>query len=132
MEETLEQDVPDPTAVSHVLTSDLEMLQKIADFAVEDTIAIASALGVTLDPDIAPRQQLYEVLIPKISLLMIEHGFVEAARSDIKKSAARFGNKTIEQSGVKGLKVGEKIEGLFERSRRERREAERQAKRRGR
>lgn len=125
-------DAPDPLEVSRVLTSELVMLQKIADFAVEDTIAIASSLGIVLDPAIAPRQQLYEVLIPKINQLMVEHGFLEAAQSEIKTAAARFGNKTIEKDGHKGLLVGKKIPGLFDQSRRERREAERQAKRRGR
>lgn len=123
---------PDPTDTVHVLKSDFELLQKVADFALEDTIAIAGALGITLDPAIAPRQQVYEVIIPKIQTLMVEHGFVESARSDIKKAAARFGNQTIEKDGHRGLLVGKKIPGLLDGSRRERREAEREAKRRGR
>jgi hypothetical protein len=129
-----ETETPDPTDVSRVLTSDLQALQKIVDFAVEDTINIAAALGIDLQrdhPDTAPRQVLYEVLIPKMQLLMVEHGFVEAARSEIKVAAKRFGNKTIEHEGVRGLKVGQKIPGLFEKTRAARREAEREAKRRG-
>lgn len=131
MEDQEQTDPPDPMAVSRVLTSDLELLQKVADFALEDTIALASVLEIQLSTDMAPRQAFYELLLPKVQSLMVTKGYVDGATEQIKTAAARYGNKTTEIQGHKGLLVGKKIPGFFEQSRRERREAEREGRRRG-
>lgn len=105
---------PDPLETVTLLKSDFELLQRVADFAVEDTVQIAAHLGIEMPENIPPRQVLYETLLPKIDKLMVTQGFVNASTEQIKSAAARFGNQTISQGGKKGLLVGKKIPGLLD------------------
>ena len=129
---------PDPTETVRLLKSDFDALQLAVNLAYDDVKALAEILHYDMaralmeNPGITPHDVFADVLLPKVAQLMVTQGFVDGAKADITKAAARFGNKTIEHSGARGLKVGQKIPGLFEQSRRDRRAAEREAKRRGR
>lgn len=123
---------PDPTETVRVLKSDFDLLQAVANAAMEDYITITDILGIERPEGVAPRQVMHEAVYPVLVRLVETQHHVSDAANQIRAKAERFGNKTIEHNGVKGLMVGKKIPGIFEQSRRERREAEREARRRAR
>lgn len=139
MEETPPvEGTPDPTDVVHVLKSDFDMLQKAVNLAYEGVKELSELLGFDMErallenPQLTPHDVLTDALMPKVAELMITKGFVDAAREDIKTAAAKHGNKTIETGGKKGLLVGKSLGAdFFDKSRRERRQIAREARRRG-
>lgn len=129
-------DTPDPTETVRILKSDFDLLQKAVNLAYEDVQALAEVLGYDMaralleNPGLTPHDVFADALVPKVAELMVTQGFVNAARDDITKAAARHGNKTVEQGGKKGLLVGRRLpDEVLNGSRRERREAERNARR---
>lgn len=99
---------PDPTDTVTILASDFALLQKVADFAVADAAALAELLNLPCPEGTAPRQHFHLVLLPRVGHLLFTQVQVNEASEKIGRAAARFGNKTIEHKGVKGVKVGQR------------------------
>jgi hypothetical protein len=115
-------DAPDPLDTVTLLKSDFNLLQAAANAAMEDYQNLLELLELTPPDGVAPRQFMHDVVLPMIATLMTTQHNVNLASSEILKRAERFGNKTITKNGITGIKVGEKIPGLFDtRPRRERR-----------
>jgi hypothetical protein len=105
-----ETSTPDPFETVNLLKSDFELLQKVADYAVEDTLALGELLGLTCPQGMAPREFFHTICLAKVGHLMATQGIVDGHSQSISEAAARFGNKTKDfDGGMKGLKVGEKI-----------------------
>lgn len=108
-------DAPDPLETVTVLKSDFDLLQSAANAAQEDFLQWCSLLGITWDRSVAPRQVMYEAVFPAVVSLLGTAKHVADAEHEIRKKAARFGNKTgTFAGGVQGLKVGQKVPGLFD------------------
>lgn len=122
-------DVPDPLATSTVLTSDLELLQQVADAAVVDAAELAEHLGLPCPASTAPREHFYKVLLPRVDALLHTQKMVTEAEGELRTRAAQLGNKRIDVNGVTGLLVGRRDPALagavLPLTRRERRDAER-------
>ena len=132
MEETPDiTDAPDPTETVQLLKSDFELLQKAANAAFEDYAQWLELLNITPREGLAPREVMYEQVFPRVVRLIETQQQVDAATTELKVRAARFGNQTKDfGGGLSGIKVGQKITGLFDdRNRAERRAAERQERR---
>lgn len=114
---------PDPMETVQVLKSDFDLLQAAANAAQEDFLQWCELLGIEWDGTVAPRQVMYEAVFPAVVSLLGTAKHVQDAEKEIRSRAARFGNKTgTFAGGVQGLKVGQKVPGLFDpRSRAERR-----------
>lgn len=105
-----ETEAPDPTETVRLLRSDFELLQKVADFAVEDTQTLGELLGLTMPGDMAPREFFHTRCLPKIAALLETQSHVDDATSMLRQKASRFGNKAVDLgNGMSGLKVGERI-----------------------
>lgn len=114
-DDELIRNAPDPTDTVHLLKSDFELLQKVANFAVEDTETLGNLLRVFRPEGMAPREFFHTRILPKVAALMETQSHVDEATAQLSERAARFGNKTKDfGKGVKGLKVGERIPGLFD------------------
>lgn len=124
------EDAPDPLEVVRVLKSDFDLLQAAANAAMEDYQALLGLLGIVPPAGKAPREVMYELVLPRIAGLISTQLHVEQAKSEIASAASRFGNSTKDfGGGISGVKVGQKIPGLLSglqpMTRRERREFER-------
>lgn len=104
----------DPTETVHVLKSDFDLLQQAANAAMEDYLALTNLMGLENRDGLSPRQFMREVVLPLVGHLVHTQRQVDIASEDIRERASRFGNKTVEVNGVKGLMVGKKIPGLFD------------------
>lgn len=110
MPDVEESEAPDPLETVSLLRSDFELLQAVANYAVEDTNTLGELLGLSCPPNMAPREFFHTVCLPKIGHLMATQGIVDGFSEAINPAAARFGNQTKDfDGGVKGLKVGERI-----------------------
>lgn len=108
MEDT---EAPDPFETVRLLKSDFEVLQKVADYAVADTVALGELLGLERPVEMAPREFFHTVCLPKIAALMRTQGHVDEATAELKIAAARHGNQTKDfGNGTKGLLVGKRID----------------------
>lgn len=106
-----EDEAPDPFETVRLLKSDFELLQKVADYAVADTVALGDLLGLERPVEMAPREFFHTVCLPKIAALLQTQRYVDEATTELKIAAARHGNKTKDfGGGMKGLLVGKKID----------------------
>jgi hypothetical protein len=126
------EETPDPTDTVTVLKSDLELLQKVADYAVEDACALFELLGIACPEGTAPREFFYTRALPAVAALLQTQQNVNQAAGELSRMASRFDHKTIDLAdGRKAVKVGQRIPGLLTvptLSRAERRRIEREGR----
>lgn len=104
----MDETQPDPTDTVTILTSDFLLLQRVVELAVEDVAALAELLGLPCPDTMAPREHFHTALLPRVGHLLFTQVQVNEASEKIGRAAARFGNKTVEHKGVKGVKVGQR------------------------
>lgn len=111
----MEETESTPTETVLLRKSDFAALQQAANDAMEDVHALATVLGFDLDaclleqPGMTPHSVFTDVLLPQVAKLQVTQGMVDGAATEIRAKAERFGNKTIDVQGVKGLKVGQRL-----------------------
>lgn len=103
---------PDPLETVHVLKSDFDLLQAAATAAHEDYQLLVQLLGITPPPDKAPREVMYEMVLPTIAGLISEVNQVAAASRDIQgmvaAAKARGGKEIDLGDGRKAVLAGRK------------------------
>lgn len=126
-----EPQAPDPFETVRVLKSDFDLLQAAANAAHEDYLQLCELLAVEPPEGVAPRQVMYDEILPRIVKLIETQIHVSEATEVLRERAKRFGNKTLDLGGGrKGLLVGKRLApGVLEESRRERRARERDERR---
>lgn len=120
---------PDPLETVVLLKSDFELLQAVADAAMEDFRAICGVMGIVPDPADGPRDIVYGVIMPRLAQLVLTQRHVDEASEDLRAAAARHGNKTLDTPMGRAALVGKRIPGLLQvtqLSRSERRRIERE------
>lgn len=114
----VDQDIsqaPDPLDTVHVLKSDFDLLQAAATAAHEDYQLLVRLLGITPPAGKAPREVMYEMVIPTVAGLISEVNQVAEASRDIEGMIAaaksRGGAEIDLGDGRKAVLAGKRIPG---------------------
>lgn len=94
--------------------SDFEFFEATIIAVQQDVTALAALLGVRPEDGSNPHEVMVTMLLPKVASLMLTQRQVDEASAQISKAASRFGNKKQKFGNVQGIKVGERIPGLFD------------------